>query len=258
MYKCITADSPYEIPMQIYPAIHYTMGGLWVDYNLMSNVEGLFVLGEANFSDQGANPLGASALMQGLSDGYFDAPYTVSNYLGSNKQESPDIDMPEFLAAEKEVHETSERLLSINGKQSVDDFHKKLGKVMWEKCGMARNKKGLEELVTETSELRKEFWSDVSVVGEKADLNVTLEKAGRVADFLELGELMGRDALAREESCGGHFREESQTDDNEAKRDDENFQHVSAWEFKGVDTPPELHKEALDFKHCIPSQRSYK
>jgi len=258
MYQCITADSPYDVPMKIYPAIHYTMGGLWVDYNLMSNLDGLFVLGEANFSDHGANRLGASALMQGLSDGYFVAPYTVSNYLGSNKQEPVSTEMPEFEAAENAVKETSQKLLDINGKQSVDDIHKRLGKMMWEYCGMARNKAGLEKLVKETSELRKEFWSDVSVVGESSDLNTTLEKAGRVADFLELGELMGRDALAREESCGGHFREESQTEDNEAKRDDENFQHVAAWEFKGVDNAPERHIEELEFKHCIPSQRSYK
>ncbi|NQZ59548.1 MAG: fumarate reductase/succinate dehydrogenase flavoprotein subunit [Lentisphaeraceae bacterium] len=258
MYKQIANSNPYKEPMQIYPAIHYTMGGLWVDYNLMTTIPGLFALGEANFSDHGANRLGASALMQGLADGYFVAPYTVSGYIGSEKLDAVTIDHPAFEEAENECTAELTKLINIKGKQSVDDFHRKLGKLMWEFCGMARTKAGLTKLIEEIPKLRKEFWSDVSVVGEKEDLNITLEKAKRVADFLELGELMGRDALNRSESCGGHFREESQTDDNEAMRNDENFAYVAAWEWTGTDKAQNLHKEELVFEHCQPTQRSYK
>ena len=261
MYQRITGESPYEMPMRIYPAVHYTMGGLWVDYNLQSTIPGLFVLGEANFSDHGANRLGASALMQGLADGYFVAPYTVGGYLGSAKLDKVTTDHPAFTEAEKAVNETNEKLMSINGKQSVDDFHRKLGKLMWNYCGMARNEAGLKKLIEELKALREEFWSDVSVVGNKDDLNVTLEKAGRVADFIELGELMARDALDRKESCGGHFREESVDTgefEGEAMRDDENCAYVSAWEFQGVGEDQTLHKEELTFNYCKPTKRSYK
>ena len=261
MYQRITGESPYEMPMRIYPAVHYTMGGLWVDYNLMSTIPGLFVLGEANFSDHGANRLGASALMQGLADGYFVAPYTVSGYIGGNSLEKVTTDHPAFDEAEKAVNEKNEKLLSINGKQSVDDFHRKLGKLMWNHCGMARNEAGLKKLITELAALREEFWKDVAVVGTKEDLNVTLEKAGRVADFIELGELMARDALNRNESCGGHFREESVDTgefEGEAMRDDENCAYVAAWEFQGVGEEQTLHKEELTFEHCKPTKRSYK
>ena len=261
MYQRITGESPYEMPMRIYPAVHYTMGGLWVDYNLMSTIPGLFVLGEANFSDHGANRLGASALMQGLADGYFVAPYTVSGYIGGNKLDTVTVDHPAFEEAEKAVNEKNEKLLSINGKQSVDDFHRKLGKLMWNYCGMARNEAGLKKLITELAALREEFWKDVAVVGSKEDLNVTLEKAGRVADFIELGELMARDALNRNESCGGHFREESVDTgefEGEAMRDDENCAYVAAWEFQGVGKEQTLHKEELTFEHCKPTKRSYK
>ena len=261
MYQRITGESPYEMPMRIYPAVHYTMGGLWVDYNLMSSIPGLFVLGEANFSDHGANRLGASALMQGLADGYFVAPYTVSGYIGGTKLDKVTTDHPAFEEAEKAVNEKNAKLLSINGKQSVDDFHRKLGKLMWNYCGMARNEAGLKKLIVELAALREEFWKDVAVVGSKEDLNVTLEKAGRVADFIELGELMARDALNRKESCGGHFREESvDTGDfeGEAMRDDENCAYVAAWEFQGVGEEQTLHKEELTFDYCKPTKRSYK
>ncbi|MCH2208069.1 MAG: fumarate reductase/succinate dehydrogenase flavoprotein subunit [Lentisphaerales bacterium] len=261
MYQRITGESPYEMPMRIYPAVHYTMGGLWVDYNLQSTIKGLFVLGEANFSDHGANRLGASALMQGLADGYFVAPYTVSGYLGANKLDKVTTDHPAFDEAVKGVNDTIDKLMSINGKQSVDDFHRKLGKLMWNYCGMSRNEEGLKKLISELAALREEFWKDVSVVGAKEDLNVTLEKAGRVADFIELGELMARDALNRKESCGGHFREESvDTGDfaGEAMRDDVNFAYVAAWEFQGVGKDQTLHKEELEFEHCKPTKRSYK
>ena len=261
MYQRITGESPYERPMRIYPAVHYTMGGLWVDYNLQSTVPGLFVLGEANFSDHGANRLGASALMQGLSDGYFVAPYTVGGYLGGTKLDKVTVDHPAFEEAEKDVNQKNEKLMSINGKQSVDDFHRKLGKLMWNYCGMARNEEGLKKLIVELKALREEFWNDVSVVGSKDDLNVTLEKAGRVADFIELGELMARDALNRKESCGGHFREESVDTgefEGEAMRDDENCAYVAAWEFQGVGEEQTLHKEDLEFHYCKPSKRSYK
>ena len=261
MYQRITGESPYEMPMRIYPAVHYTMGGLWVDYNLQSTVPGLFVLGEANFSDHGANRLGASALMQGLSDGYFVAPYTVSGYIGGTDLDKVTTDHPAFEEAEKAVNEKNEKLMSINGKQSVDDFHRKLGKLMWNYCGMARNEEGLKKLIVELKALREEFWKDVSVVGTKEDLNVTLERAGRVADFIELGELMARDALDRRESCGGHFREESVDTgefEGEAMRDDENCAYVSAWEFQGVGEDQTLHKEELEFHYCKPTKRSYK
>ena len=261
MYQRITGESPYEMPMRIYPAVHYTMGGLWVDYNLQSTIPGLFVLGEANFSDHGANRLGASALMQGLADGYFVAPYTVSGYLGSTTLDKVTTDHPAFQEAEKDVDDKNTKLLSVNGKKSVDDFHRKLGKLMWNHCGMARNEEGLKKLITELAALREDFWKNVAVVGAKEDLNVTLEKAGRVADFIELGELMARDALNRKESCGGHFREESVDTGEfagEAMRNDEDFAYVSAWEFQGVGNDQTLHKEELEFEHCKPTKRSYK
>lgn len=260
MYESITDDNPYEVPMMIYPAVHYTMGGLWVDYNLMSNIPGLFVLGEANFSDHGANRLGASALMQGLADGYFVIPYTLGNYFASEKpeQDKVSLDAPEFNQALKDSQARFDRLLKINGTRSVDSFHKALGKIMWEYVGMARNEQGLNKAIQEIRQLRKEFWQDVKVMGTEVGINIELEKANRVADFLELGELMARDALERRESCGGHFREESQTEENEARRDDENFCHVAAWEFQGVEDTPLRHIEELDFQEVALTQRSYK
>jgi succinate dehydrogenase / fumarate reductase flavoprotein subunit len=258
MYEKITAQNPYEMPMMIYPAVHYTMGGLWVDYNLMSNVPGLFVLGEANFSDHGANRLGASALMQGLADGYFVIPYTIGGYLAGTSLGKVGTDNAAFKESVKEISEKTEKLLSINGKRTVDDFHKHLGQIMWDYCGMSRNEKGLLKARTMIQSLREEFWKDVLVPGTKDDFNQSLERAGRVADFLEFAELMVIDALVRSESCGGHFREESQTEENEAKRDDENFCHVSAWEFKGVENDPFLHKEPLKFENVKLTQRSYK
>jgi succinate dehydrogenase / fumarate reductase flavoprotein subunit len=258
MYAKITGENPYEVPMRIYPAVHYTMGGLWVDYELMTTVTGLYALGEANFSDHGANRLGASALMQGLADGYFVIPYTLGNYLANDIQtKSIPTSHPAFEEAEKQVQDTLNKLMGIKGTKSVDYFHKKLGKIMWEKCGMARNEQGLTEAIDEIIALQKEFWSDVRIPGEQNEFNPELEKAGRVADFLELGELMCRDALNRRESCGGHFREESQEDGGEAKRDDENFSYVSAWEYKGPNQY-ELHKEELVFEVCKPTQRNYK
>ncbi len=258
MYKLITAEDPYEVPMRIYPAVHYTMGGLWVDYNLMTSVPGLFALGECNFSDHGANRLGASALMQGLADGYFVIPYTMGGYLGSNKFEKITTDHQAFKDAEKEVKEKIDRLLSVNGTKTVDEFHRELGAIMWDYVGMSRNENGLKTAIEKIRVLREEFWKDVKVLGTNEELNQSLEKAGRVADFLELGELMAEDALHRNESCGGHFREEYQTEENEAKRDDENFSYVAAFEFKGVGNKPELHKEQLEFEYVQPSQRSYK
>lgn len=260
MYERITDSNPYKEPMMIYPAIHYTMGGLWVDYNLESNLKGLFVLGEANFSDHGANRLGASALMQGLADGYFVAPYTVSNYLAENSStlKPLDTDHPVFEDSRREVTEKTNQILSIKGKKTVDEFHKELGLVMWDKCGMSRTDAGLKEALQQIPKIREEFWQNVTVTGSAADFNQSLEKAGRVADFLEFGELLAYDALQRTESCGGHFREESQIDGGEAKRDDENFQHVAAWGFEGVGKTPSLSKEPLTFEHCKPSQRSYK
>jgi succinate dehydrogenase / fumarate reductase, flavoprotein subunit len=258
MYEQITAEDPYKTPMRIYPAIHYTMGGLWVDYNLMSTVDGLFVLGEANFSDHGANRLGASALMQGLADGYFVIPYTMGGYLGGNSFEKITTDHEEFKKAEADVKSRVEKLLSIKGTKSVDHFHKALGKIMWNNVGMGRNADGLKEAIEEIRELREEFWKDVRVLGSNEELNQSLEKAGRVADFMELAELLTLDALQRNESCGGHFREESQTDENEAKRDDANYSYVAAWEFTEVGKAPVLHKEELNFEIVKPSQRSYK
>lgn len=258
MYAKITGEDPYVVPMRIYPAVHYTMGGLWVDYELQTTVPGLYALGEANFSDHGANRLGASALMQGLADGYFVVPYTLGNNLADDiSTKAIPTDHPAFVAAEKGVQDTIDTFFNIKGTKSVDHFHKKLGKIMWEKCGMARNEAGLTEAIKEIQALRKEFWSDVRVPGTANEFNPELEKAGRVADFLELGELMCLDALNRRESCGGHFREESQTPDGEAKRDDENFAYVSAWEYKG-DSHYELHKEELEFVECKPTQRNYK
>jgi len=258
MYERITDEDPYRFPMRIYPAVHYTMGGLWVDYNLMSNVPGLFVLGEANFSDHGANRLGASALMQGLADGYFVASYTLANYLSGllGTQPVPTSD-PAFVDVEANVGDRVARFLSVKGTRSVDDFHRDLGKIMWDYCGMARNKAGLEKALSDIPALREEFWKDVRVLGGNS-LNQSLEKAGRVADFFELGELMVRDALHREESCGGHFREEHQTEEGEALRDDEHFAYVGAWEWTGKGQEPVLHQEPLEFEHVHLAQRSYK
>ncbi|MCU0326413.1 MAG: fumarate reductase/succinate dehydrogenase flavoprotein subunit [Spirosomaceae bacterium] len=258
MYKQITGEDPYEVPMRIYPAVHYTMGGLWVDYNLMTTVPGLYALGEANFSDHGANRLGASALMQGLSDGYFVIPYTIGAYLSTDiRTKAIPTDHPAFEEAEKQVQERLNTLLNIKGKQSPESFHKRLGKIMWEKCGMARNEKGLKEAISEIQALKKEFWSDVRVMGDIDEFNPELDKAGRVADFIELGELMCVDALDRNESCGGHFREEYQTEEGEALRDDENYMYVSAWEYKG-ESNWELNKEPLVYENIKIAQRSYK
>jgi succinate dehydrogenase / fumarate reductase, flavoprotein subunit len=258
MYERITGENPYKVPMRIYPAIHYTMGGLWVDYHLMSNLPGLFVLGEANFSDHGANRLGASALMQGLSDGYFIIPYTLGHYLASNKLDRIPDSHPEVRGAEAAVAQYVEKLLSIRGKRSVDSFHRQLGKIVWDDCGMSRNAVGLERAIGEIRVLREEYWRDVRVLGSAEDLNQSLEKAGRVADFFELAELMCVDALHRKESCGGHFREEYQTEDGEARRDDRHFSYVAAWGFRGPGNAPELIKEPLEFHYVHPSQRSYK
>lgn len=258
MYERITGENPYQTPMKIYPAVHYTMGGLWVDYNLMSTIPGLHVLGEANFSDHGANRLGASALMQGLADGYFVIPYTLGNYLAQTELESIDTSHPAFEESVKEAKARNQKLLSAKGSKTVDEFHRDLGLIMWDKVGMSRNAKGLNEAISSIKELREQFWKDVIVPGTDEGVNPELDKANRVADFLELGELMARDALAREESCGGHFREEHQTEENEAKRDDENFCHVSAWEYKGDGAEPELHKEELSFENVPLTTRSYK
>jgi succinate dehydrogenase / fumarate reductase, flavoprotein subunit len=258
MYEKITAQDPYETPMMIYPAVHYTMGGLWVDYNLMSTVDGLFVLGEANFSDHGANRLGASALMQGLADGYFVIPYTIGGYLAQIPWNKVTTDHPEFGKTTDTVKEKIRRLLSIDGKRTVDDIHKQLGQIMWDYCGMSRNDDGLRKAQGMVQELREEFWENARVPGVNEEFNQSLEKAGRVADFLEFAELMIIDALERRESCGGHFNEAFQTEENEALRDDENFCHVSAWEFAGADTPPVLHREPLVFENVHPAQRSYK
>ena len=256
MYEKITGENPYETPMRIFPAVHYTMGGLWVDYNLMSNVEGLFVGGEANFSDHGANRLGASALMQGLSDGYFILPYTVSHYIASKNLKPIDEGQDEFRYCVDKVKKHLDQLLSIKGNRTVDDFHRELGALMWEYVGMSRNREGLVEVLKKIPELRQDFWSRLKVNGDQNHCNSELEKAGRVADFLELGELMAQDALHREESCGGHFREEYQTGENEAQRDDQNFAYVGAWEFTG--SQPQLHKEPLEFDYVKFATRSYK
>jgi succinate dehydrogenase / fumarate reductase flavoprotein subunit len=259
MYDRITDENPYQQPMRIYPAVHYTMGGLWVDYNLMSNVPGLYVLGEANFSDHGANRLGASALMQGLADGYFVLPSTISDYLAPQLGTPPlGTDEPAFKTAEAEQHDNVHRLLKAKGTRTVDHFHRELGNIMWDNCGMARSKESLEKALQEIPVLREEFYRDVRVLGENETFNQSLEKAQRVADFLEFGELLCLDALTREESCGGHFRLEHQTDEGEALRDDEHFSHVAAWEFTGVDSRPELHKEQLTFDYVHLAQRSYK
>ena len=259
MYEKITGDDPYKTPMRIYPAVHYTMGGLWVDYNLMTTVPGLYALGECNFSDHGANRLGASALMQGLADGYFVIPNTIGDYLADEiRVPAIPTSHPAFEEAEKNVVDRINKLKNINGKQTVEDLHKKLGKIMWEYCGMARNAEGLTKALQMIRDLKKEFWSDVKVPGDINEFNPELDKAGRVADFIELGELMVTDALMREESCGGHFREESQTEDGEAKRDDEKFAFVAAWEFAGENAEPILNKEELVFDEVHPTQRSYK
>ena len=258
MYEKITGENPYEVPMRIYPAVHYTMGGLWVDYELQTTLKGLYCLGEANFSDHGANRLGASALMQGLADGYFVIPYTIGNYLADEIYNKPiSIDHEAFINAEKEVSERIQKLMSIQGKQTVESFHKRLGKIIWDKCGMARNEQGLKQAIAEVQALKKEFWSDVKIPGTVNEFNPELDKAGRVADFIELGELMCIDALNRNESCGGHFREEYQTPDGEALRDDENFMYVAAWEYKS-DSNWELHKEPLKYEVIKPTQRNYK
>jgi len=258
MYEKITGENPYEMPMRIFPAVHYTMGGLWVDYELQTTLKGLYALGEANFSDHGANRLGASALMQGLADGYFVVPYTLGNYLADEiRTAAIPTDHPSFVETEKAVSDRINTLMNIKGKQTVESFHKRLGKIMWDKCGMARNEQGLQEAIVEIQQLKKEFWSDVRIPGEVNNMNPELDKAGRVADFIELGELMCIDALSRNESCGGHFREESQTEEGEAKRDDENFAFVSAWEYKG-ESDWQLNKEILEFEIVKPTQRSYK
>ncbi len=258
MYEKITGENPYATPMRIFPAVHYTMGGLWVDYNLMSNIKGLFVLGEANFSDHGANRLGASALMQGLADGYFVAPYTVSDYLAGVKPGHGSTDRPEFAAVENGVQVRIRQLLAIKGKRTVDSFHRELGHVLWNDCGMARTREGLQRALHRIPELREEFWGNVTVVGSGSELNASLEKAGRVADFLEFAELMCHDALMREESCGGHFREEHQTPDGEAQRNDDDFCFVAAWEHRGDGRAPELHREDLVFESVKLATRSYK
>ncbi|MCA1669230.1 MAG: fumarate reductase/succinate dehydrogenase flavoprotein subunit [Thermomicrobia bacterium] len=257
IYNKITGENSYDAPMRIYPAIHYTMGGLWVDYNLMSTIPGLFVGGEANFSDHGANRLGASALMQGLADGYFILPYTIGDYLATAKLPKADTTHPAFAESAAEVNARGKRLLGVHGNRTVDSFHRELGHIMWDYCGMARTDAGLRHALAQIPQLREEFWQNVNVMGENEELNQSLEKAGRVADFLELGELICADALDRTESCGGHFREESQTADGEALRDDEHFSHVSAWEYTGVGNTPALHKEPLEFEYVHPSQRSY-
>ncbi len=258
MYEKITGENPYEVPMMIYPAVHYTMGGLWVDYNLMTNLPGLYALGECNFSDHGANRLGASALMQGLADGYFVIPYTIGDYLSGLSYDKVSTDAPEFKEAEKNVKERIQKLLSTNGTRTVDEFHKALGKIMWDKCGMSRSAEGLKEAREQVKKLQKDFWKDVKVLGTNDELNQSLEKAMRVADFIELGELMIVDALQREESCGGHFREEFQTEEGEALRNDDKFSYVAAWEYKGEGQDEVLHKEDLEFEYVKLTQRSYK
>lgn len=258
MYEKITGENPYEVPMRMYPAPHYTMGGLWVDYNLMSTVPGLFVAGEANFSDHGANRLGASALMQGLADGYFVLPYTIGNYIAGTSLEKVDINSEAFKSAANEVSEELKKLMNIKGTRTVESFHKELGRIMWEYCGMARNEAGLKKALELIPKLKEEFWTNVRIPGELNAINPELEKAGRVADFIELGELMCRDALERKESCGGHFREEYQTADGEAQRDDQNFCHVAAWEWNGDKNPPTRHKEELSFENVKLATRSYK
>jgi succinate dehydrogenase / fumarate reductase flavoprotein subunit len=258
MYEEITNENPYKVPMRIYPAPHYTMGGLWVDYNLMSNIPGLFVIGEANFSDHGANRLGASALMQGLADGYFVLPYTIGHYFASQKPQKASTDRAEFKQVESEVATRLKRLLEVKGKRTVDSYHRELGNLMWERCGMTRNAASLKKNLQDIPALREEYWRNVAVVGTNEDFNTALEKALRVADFFELAELMCHDALERNESCGGHFREEYQTPEGEAKRDDTNYSYVSAWEYAGEGKKPILHKEPLNFEFVHLAERSYK
>ncbi|MDP2470737.1 MAG: fumarate reductase/succinate dehydrogenase flavoprotein subunit [Candidatus Palauibacterales bacterium] len=258
MYERITGEDPYRVPMRIYPAPHYTMGGLWVDYNLMTTVPGLYAIGEANFSDHGANRLGASALMQGVADGYFVLPYTIADFLARAALEPVPEDHPEVSRTLEDVRSRIDRLLALKGDRTVNSFHKELGRLVWDYCGMARNASGLKEALERIPELRQEFWENATVVGEGESINQTLERAGRVADFLELSEVMCLDALIREESCGGHFREEHQTPEGEAKRDDEHFTHVTVWEFTGPDSPPREHREPLEFEYVPPTQRSYK
>jgi succinate dehydrogenase / fumarate reductase, flavoprotein subunit len=258
MYRNITGENPYEVPMRIYPAPHYTMGGLWVDYNLMSTVPGLHVAGEANFSDHGANRLGASALMQGLADGYFILPLTIGDYLARGGIAPVSADHPEVAAAEESVRQQTERLLAVKGRRTVSDFHRQLGRLMWDECGMARSADGLRRALDQIPAVREEFWQNVNVPGSGSDLNQALEHAGRVADFLEFAELMCHDALQRDESCGGHFRVEHQTEDGEAKRDDENFAHATVWEYRGADKAPAEHREPLTFENVPLTQRSYK
>jgi succinate dehydrogenase / fumarate reductase flavoprotein subunit len=257
MYERITGENPYDVPMRIYPAPHYTMGGLWVDYNLMSNLPGLHVIGEANYSDHGANRLGASALMQGLADGYFILPYTIGDYLAQGKLEPVDASHAAFRQVEALVRARTSRLLAVNGSTSVDAFHRELGHLMWEQCGMSRSKAGLESGLQQVRQLRTRFWKEVFVGGKGEDLNQSLERAGRVADFMEFAELMCLDALQREESCGAHFREEYQTPDGEAKRDDARFSYVAAWEWSGADNAPVAHHEPLNFEYVHLAQRSY-
>jgi succinate dehydrogenase / fumarate reductase flavoprotein subunit len=258
MYEKITGENGYKVPMRIFPAVHYTMGGSWVDYNLMSTLPGLFILGEANFSDHGANRLGASALMQGLADGYFVIPYTIGNYFATAGKPKPSTSSPEFKKTEEDVRAFTNKLLSIKGKRTVTSLHRELGKLMWEKCGMARNEAGLKEALKRIPELREEFWKNVNVTGENGEFNQNLEYAGRVADFMEFAELLCLDALERRESCGGHFREEFQYEDGEAKRDDDNFAYVAAWEYQGAGKPPVMHKEPLTYEEIKMTKRSYK
>ncbi|WP_373763143.1 succinate dehydrogenase (quinone) flavoprotein subunit, partial [Porphyromonas loveana] len=259
MYEKIADENPYETPMMIYPAIHYTMGGLWVDYELMTSIPGLFAIGEANFSDHGANRLGASALMQGLADGYFVIPYTMQNYLADQIQVPRfSTDLPEFEAAEKAIQDRINRIMNVKGQKSVDDLHKELGHIMWDNVGMGRDKAGLEEAIVKLDALKKEFWKNVYVPGEGNDLNIELEKALRLADFIEIGSLMAHDALDREESCGGHFRIEHQTEEGEAKRDDDKFAYVSCWEYQGEDKAPTMYKEDLVYEETVRAQRNYK
>jgi succinate dehydrogenase / fumarate reductase flavoprotein subunit len=258
MYGKITGEDPYVVPMRIYPAPHYTMGGLWVDYDLQSNIPGLFVLGEANFSDHGANRLGASALMQGLADGYFVIPYTIGDYLAPFLNKPVSTDTPAFNAAEAEVRDRTSMMLAINGKRTADSFHRQLGRIVWDYCGIARNADGLKKALQLIPDLRQEFWGNLKVVGSPDGVNQELEKAGRVSDYFELAELMCLDALDREESCGGHLREEHQTPDGEALRDDEHYTYVAAWEWNGPGQSPTLHKEPLEFETVKPTQRSYK
>jgi succinate dehydrogenase / fumarate reductase flavoprotein subunit len=258
MYEKVTGENAYRTPMRIYPAVHYAMGGLWVDYDLMSSVPGLFVLGEANFSDHGANRLGASALMQGLADGYFIAPYTLGHYFASCKEPKPRPDQPEFKQSVASMEGLTKKLLGLNGKRTVNSFHKELGALLWEKCGMARDEKGLTELLRQIPALREEFWKNLKVSGQNEELNQDLEHAGRVADFLEFAELLVQDALHRRESCGGHFRTEFQTEDGEARRDDAHFAYVAAWEYAGPDRPAILNKEPLVYEEAHMSTRSYK